>query len=105
MYNHTKNADFLSTAQRAANYFLDNIPSDGNVPWYTDLCYLYTLTQIKPYLCRDFNAPLDPPPRPADSSAATVAANGLLLLAQVDPTNAANWTNAAIQVYLFHGRR
>ncbi|KAF8831798.1 hypothetical protein HHX47_DHR1001178 [Lentinula edodes] len=47
---------------------------------------------------RDFNAPLDPPPRPADSSAATVAANGLLLLAQVDPTNAANWTNAAIQI-------
>ena len=45
-----------------AAYFLDNIPTDGVVPW-------------------DFNAPLDPP-RPADSSAAMIAANGLLLLAR-----------------------
>ena len=30
---------------------------------------------------RDFNAPLDPP-RPADSSAAMIAVNGLLLLSQ-----------------------
>ncbi|KAJ3795891.1 glycoside hydrolase family 88 protein [Lentinula aff. detonsa] len=79
MYNHTKNADFLQTAQRAANYFLEHIPSDGIVPW-------------------DFDAPLSPSPRPADSSAATIAANGLLLLAQVDPANATNWSNAAIQI-------
>ncbi|KAE9395807.1 d-4,5 unsaturated-glucuronyl hydrolase-like protein [Gymnopus androsaceus JB14] len=79
MYNHSQNADFLRTAQRAATYFLDHIPSDGIVPW-------------------DFNAPLDPPPRPADSSAATIAANGLLLLAQVDPTQADKWTNAAINI-------
>ncbi|KAJ3781544.1 hypothetical protein GGU10DRAFT_390553 [Lentinula aff. detonsa] len=47
---------------------------------------------------RDFDAPLSPSPRPADSSAATIAANGLLLLAQVDPANATNWSNAAIQI-------
>ncbi|KAF9072874.1 glycoside hydrolase family 88 protein [Rhodocollybia butyracea] len=79
MYNHTQNPDFLNTAQRAADYFLDNMPSDGIVPW-------------------DFNAPLVPPPRPADSSAATIAANGLLLLAQVDPTQADKWTNAALEI-------
>ncbi|KAJ3838786.1 glycoside hydrolase family 88 protein [Lentinula raphanica] len=79
MYNHTNNTDFLQTAQRAATYFLEHIPSDGIVPW-------------------DFDAPTTPAPRPADSSAATIAANGLLLLAQLDPANATNWSNAAIQI-------
>ncbi|KAJ4488572.1 glucuronyl hydrolase [Lentinula aciculospora] len=79
MYNHTRNSDFLQTAQRAANYFLEHIPSDGVVPW-------------------DFDAPLNPPPRPADSSAATIAANGLLLLAQLDPADADHWSNAAVQI-------
>ncbi|KAF5379868.1 hypothetical protein D9757_007200 [Collybiopsis confluens] len=79
MYKHTQNLDYLQTAQRAATYFLDNMPSDGIVPW-------------------DFNAPLVPPPRPADSSAATIAANGLLLLAQVDTPQAEKWSNAAIQI-------
>lgn len=33
VYNHSGNSDFLLTAQRAATYFLDHIPSDGIVPW------------------------------------------------------------------------
>ena len=55
-------------------------------------------------LRRDFNAPLTPP-RPADSSAAMIAANGLLLLSQGElalsppnTTGADYYTNAAIEV-------
>jgi hypothetical protein len=54
--------------------------------------------------CRDFNAPLHPP-RPADSSAATIAATGLLLLANMEksltPSNTTGyklWTKHAIKV-------
>lgn len=103
MYNHSQNADFLRTAQRAATYFLDHIPSDGIVPWYVDsfLFQMHSLLRLLISSRRDFNAPLDPPPRPADSSAATIAANGLLLLAQVDPSQADKWTNAAINVRSF----
>ncbi|KAJ7684560.1 glycoside hydrolase family 88 protein [Mycena polygramma] len=81
MYQHTKDPNHLATARRLANYFLTNLPSDGIVPW-------------------DFNAPLVPAPRPADSSAATIAANGLLLLGTVETTAAAGkqWTNAAINL-------
>lgn len=44
-----------------------------------------------------------PAPRPADSSAATIAANGLLLLSQVEPslTLKQKWSNAAIGVCFF----
>ncbi|KAJ7184363.1 glucuronyl hydrolase [Mycena filopes] len=81
MYSHIKDPNYLATARRMATYFLDNLPSDGIVPW-------------------DFNAPLVPAPRPADSSAATIAATGLLLLATVDTTPGAAklWTNAAINL-------
>ena len=55
-------------------------------------------------LYRDFNAPLYPP-RPADSSAATIAANGLLLLANMEksltPSNTTGyklWADHAIKV-------
>ena len=68
-----------------ARYFLDNIPADGIVPW-------------------DFNAPLVPP-RPADSSAAMIAVNGLLLLAQQEGTlhpagqnGASDFVDAAVKV-------
>ncbi|KAF8267576.1 Six-hairpin glycosidase-like protein [Lactarius quietus] len=74
----------FANTRRMAEYFLENIPADGIVPW-------------------DFNAPLIPP-RPADSSAAMIAANGLLLLAQQEqslyPANqsgAEYFTNAAIK--------
>ncbi|KAJ7118790.1 glycoside hydrolase family 88 protein [Mycena epipterygia] len=81
MYQHTKDPNYLTTARRLANYFLTNLPSDGIVPW-------------------DFNAPLIPAPRPADSSAATIAANGLLLLGSLETTPAAGqvWINAAINL-------
>ncbi|KAI0061989.1 d-4,5 unsaturated-glucuronyl hydrolase-like protein [Artomyces pyxidatus] len=62
MYKNVGLQRHLDTARRMAAYFIDHMPSDGIVPW-------------------DFNAPLDPP-RPADSSAAMIATNGLLLLAQ-----------------------
>ncbi|KAI9433843.1 d-4,5 unsaturated-glucuronyl hydrolase-like protein [Lactarius indigo] len=85
MYRRTRLERYLVTARRMAGYFLDSIPADGIVPW-------------------DFNAPLDPP-RPADSSAAMIAANGLLLLAQQErclyPANqsgASYFTNAAIKI-------
>ncbi len=47
---------------------------------------------------RDFNAPVAN--RPADSSAATIVATGLLLLSQVetDTANKKKWSDAAIKV-------
>lgn len=85
MYRRTRLERYLDTARRMAEYFLDNIPADGIVPW-------------------DFNAPLFPP-RPADSSAAMIAANGLLLLARQEqslyPANqscASYLTDAAIKI-------
>ncbi|KAJ7090355.1 glycoside hydrolase family 88 protein [Mycena belliarum] len=81
MYKRSGDPKYLDTARRLATYFLNNMPSDGIVPW-------------------DFNAPLIPAPRPADSSAATIVANGLLLLGKVDPSPAAGkkWIKAAISL-------
>jgi rhamnogalacturonyl hydrolase YesR len=81
MHRLTGDSNYLATSRRLATYFLNNIPSDGIVPW-------------------DFNAPLAPPPRPADSSAATIAVNGLLLLAQqeTDATAKQQWIDAALAI-------
>ncbi|KAG6853445.1 hypothetical protein C0991_004370 [Blastosporella zonata] len=81
MYNLTKKPDYLVTARRVAKYFLDNIPADGIIPW-------------------DFNAPLVPAPRPADSSAAMISSMGLLLLAEVETnkSNADYYTQSAINI-------
>ncbi|KAK0442846.1 glycoside hydrolase family 88 protein [Armillaria borealis] len=79
MYNWTGDHNYLATARRAATYFLNNLPSDGIVPW-------------------DFNAPVAN--RPADSSAATIVATGLMLLSKLE-TNTANkkkWSDAAIKI-------
>ena len=53
---------------------------------------------------RDFNAPLVPP-RPADSSAATIASTALLLLSRIEKTlsppnitGSLVWQNLAIEV-------
>ena len=85
VYRRTRLVRYLDTARSMASYFLNNIPKDGIIPW-------------------DFNAPLVPA-RPADSSAAIIAANGLLLLAEqeecVVPANGSAvsyYRNAAIQV-------
>jgi len=78
MFNRTGNAEYLVTARRLATYFLNNLPTNENVPW-------------------DFNAPA---PRQADSSAATIVINGLLLLSQHETTTEAKnrWTNSALQI-------
>ena len=72
-----------------ADYFLNNIPADRIVPW-------------------DFNAPLIPA-RPADTSAAMIAVNGLLLLAKQEQSivpasqsEASHYFHAAIEVRLPH---
>ncbi|KAI0933566.1 hypothetical protein AcV5_005683 [Taiwanofungus camphoratus] len=85
VYKHTQHLDYLNTARHMASYFLTNLPSNGVVPW-------------------DFNAPLEPS-RPADSSAAMIAVNGLFLLSQQERslsppnmTGSAYYINAAIQL-------
>ncbi|KAI0345210.1 glycoside hydrolase family 88 protein [Trametopsis cervina] len=85
MFKHTQNITYLETSRKMASYFLDTLPADGIVPW-------------------DFNAPLTPP-RPADSSAAMIAASGLVLLAQgelgLQPANRSGsegWVAAAVQL-------
>ena len=87
-----------------ADYFINNIPDDGVVPWYlssTLWIEAWWLSALGLRIFRDFNAPLDPP-RPADTSAAMIAVNGLLLLAQQELTlssaNAIHYQNAAIKV-------
>ncbi|KAF4604214.1 hypothetical protein EYR40_001397 [Pleurotus pulmonarius] len=84
MHLRTNFPRYLETARRLAAYFVSNIPSDGIVPW-------------------DFNAPTTPAPRPADSSAATIAVNALLLLSQREltvrnSTGAQIWRNAALSI-------
>ncbi|KAK7049399.1 hypothetical protein VNI00_006000 [Paramarasmius palmivorus] len=84
MYKRTRKPEYLETARRLATYFISNLPDDGVVPW-------------------DFNAPTQDPKvpggvRPADSSAATIVANGLLLLSTLDDTNGEKWTESAIKI-------
>ncbi|KAH8832001.1 glucuronyl hydrolase [Flagelloscypha sp. PMI_526] len=78
MYDRTNNRTYLETSLKLANYFLSRMPSDGIVPW-------------------DFDAPTIPPPRPADSSAATLASYGFLRLATAVPKEKLKWQGAALQ--------
>ena len=87
MYRRTRLVRYLDTARHMADYFLNNIPADKIVPW-------------------DFNAPLVPA-RPADTSAAMIAVNGLLLLAKQEQSNVpasqsgvSHYFHTAIQVRL-----
>ncbi|KAG5732742.1 Unsaturated glucuronyl hydrolase [Termitomyces sp. T112] len=81
MFKLTGEKKYLKTARRLADYFINRLPGDGIVPW-------------------DFDAPLLPAPRAADSSAACIAAAALLLLAryEIDKANMDNYTNSAIQI-------
>ncbi|KAG6845695.1 hypothetical protein H0H87_004956 [Tephrocybe sp. NHM501043] len=81
VFKRTGDEKYLDIARCLAGYFLSRIPDDGIIPW-------------------DFDAPLLPAPRPADSSAATIAAAGLLLLAQneIDEGNAVYYTESATQI-------
>ncbi len=81
-YAATGRADFLATAEKTANFYLANLPSD-HVPYW------------------DFDAPVTAT-TPKDTSAAAVAASGLLQLSQAiattDPTNSARYRTAAGQI-------
>jgi VCBS repeat-containing protein len=63
-YRETGNAQMLATARRVADYYIAHLPSD-NVPYW------------------DFQAP-GIPNEPRDSSAAAIAASGLLELSQLE---------------------
>jgi len=85
MYQNTKEQRYLDTSRRMGTYFISNTPSNGIVPW-------------------DFNAPNDAD-RPADSSAAMIAASAFMLLAQIEqsqsPANTSGsdyWLESAIQL-------
>jgi unsaturated chondroitin disaccharide hydrolase len=67
-YRETADTRFLETARATADYFIDHLPAD-QVPYW------------------DFQAP-GIPNEPRDSSAAAVAASGLLELSQLDPDRA-----------------
>ena len=92
VYNFTGIADYLDTSRRMAKYFIDNIPEDGVVPWFVAVL---SRVRIRPEIdvdARDFNAPVAG--RPADTSAAMVATNALLLLSQQE-TKVNNASGAA----------
>lgn len=61
-YLHTKDEAYLDTAERIANYFIANIPEDGLIPV-------------------DFRQPQEPAYQ--DSTAAAIAACGLIELAKL----------------------
>ena len=67
-YRESRDARFLATARRAADYFIAHLPPDG-VPYW------------------DFQAP-GIPRAPRDSSAAAIAASGLLELSVREPDRA-----------------
>ncbi|TKG96611.1 glucuronyl hydrolase [Puteibacter caeruleilacunae] len=66
-YRETKRNEFLETAKKLADVFIENLPEDG-IPYW------------------DFNAP-DIPNAPKDASAAAVAASGMLELSQLVKNN------------------
>jgi unsaturated chondroitin disaccharide hydrolase len=65
-YQTSDNPAFLTTAEEVANYFVDHSPANGIPPW-------------------DFDAPGTPP---VDTSAAAIAADGLVMLSTVAGTSA-----------------
>jgi unsaturated chondroitin disaccharide hydrolase len=76
-YRYTKDPRFLATAQNLANYFLNNLPSDFVPYWDFSKC------------CAD----------PRDSSAAAIAAAGLLELSTyVGTTDQARYHAAALNI-------
>jgi unsaturated chondroitin disaccharide hydrolase len=80
-FRQTGRAEYLETAQRNADYYLENTPADGVTPW-------------------DYDAPLSGPlaRTQIDTSAAAIAASGLLDLANVtpDPTQARAYRDFAL---------
>jgi unsaturated chondroitin disaccharide hydrolase len=79
-YRETGDARFLDTAQRVADYFIDHLPAD-HVPYW------------------DFNAP-NIPNEKKDTSAAAIAASGLLELSTwvADPAARTRYRDAGSQI-------
>ena len=63
-YSLTGNKAYLETAKRMADWFIEHLPQDGLPFW-------------------DFDAPYVPDVTPRDSSAATIAASGMILLEEL----------------------
>lgn len=81
-YHWTKDISFLETSRQCADYFLARLPADGVPPW-------------------DFDAPVSPrTATPTDTSAALIAAYGLLLLheALVALEQASSYHTAALRI-------
>jgi hypothetical protein len=82
VYTYTGIQGHLDTARKMSSYFLSRIPASGITPW-------------------DFDAP--DATKLSDSSAAMIAANGFLVLSQIESdrnnqTGATYWSNAAIKL-------
>ncbi|KAG8738703.1 hypothetical protein FRC12_016654 [Ceratobasidium sp. 428] len=80
MYNYTNDSNYWVTSRRLAEYYLSRLPESGVPPW-------------------DFDAPAVPG-RPSDTSSATIAASGMLMLSRFEQaaSNASGadyWANAA----------
>ncbi|KAH7344841.1 d-4,5 unsaturated-glucuronyl hydrolase-like protein [Rhizoctonia solani] len=83
MYNYTGDINYWVTSRRLAEYYLSRLPESGVPPW-------------------DFDAPAVPG-RPSDTSSATIAASGMLMLSRFEQsssnaTGANYWANAAIRL-------
>jgi unsaturated chondroitin disaccharide hydrolase len=80
VYGYTREPVFLETAEACADYYLANVPGDGVPPW-------------------DFDAP-EESRRMVDTSAAAIAASGLLQLAGLtaDSTRAMVYESAAHRI-------
>jgi unsaturated chondroitin disaccharide hydrolase len=80
VYDYTRDARFLATAEACAAYYLRHTPPDGVPPWDYDL------------------DPADP--QYLDTSAAAIAASGLLQLCEltVDPARSLAYRNAALRI-------
>ena len=73
-FQTSDNPAFLMTAEEIANYFVDNSPADGIPPW-------------------DFDA--GPGTQPVDTSAAAIAADGLIMLSTVLGSEGAGYLSDA----------
>jgi hypothetical protein len=84
MYSFTGHLSYLETSMRTADYYIEHLPGDGLAFW-------------------DFDAPYIPNVTPRDSSSATIAASGLLILqAEIHKSslncNSHNYTDAAVRL-------
>ncbi|KDN49997.1 hypothetical protein RSAG8_01333, partial [Rhizoctonia solani AG-8 WAC10335] len=82
-YNYTGDLNYWVTSRRLAEYYLSRLPESGVPPW-------------------DFDAPAVPG-RPSDTSSATIAASGMLMLSRFEQsssntTGANYWANAAVRL-------